>query len=70
MKDIKSIAAYFEQVSFHHVLREANFFTDALANLGHSHSNMSCWEDVFPTVVRHALSFNLFGADCSTGFSL
>ncbi|XP_007217546.1 uncharacterized protein LOC18781745 [Prunus persica] len=35
VQDIRLLSSYCEEISFHHVFREANFTTDALANLGH-----------------------------------
>ncbi|KAL6135191.1 hypothetical protein ACLB2K_067419 [Fragaria x ananassa] len=36
IQDIIMIATFFDHISFHHVLREANFVANALANLRHN----------------------------------
>ncbi|KAL6180294.1 hypothetical protein ACLB2K_046958 [Fragaria x ananassa] len=68
MQDIRTIATFFECISFHHVLHEANFVANALTNLGHNYSNMQCWETCLPAPVSQVVNFDLFGMGCSRVF--
>ncbi|KAL6179207.1 hypothetical protein ACLB2K_050723 [Fragaria x ananassa] len=68
MQNIRTIATFFECISFHHVLHKANFVANVLTNLGHSYSNMQCWETCLPAPVSQAVNFDLFGMGCSRVF--
>lgn len=46
--DILALACQFLSLSFHHILREANFITDSLANLGRSASPFLSWCNRLP----------------------
>ncbi|XP_040375260.1 uncharacterized protein LOC121053020 [Rosa chinensis] len=48
IQDVKKIVSCFEYFSINHVFREANFPTDALANLRHYRGSGDCWEINFP----------------------
>ncbi|KAL6183154.1 hypothetical protein ACLB2K_044565 [Fragaria x ananassa] len=64
VQDIKKIASSFSLVSFHHVLREANFTANALANLGQNLDTQHCWESNLLSSVRVTVNFDLFGGGC------
>ncbi|KAL6223247.1 hypothetical protein ACLB2K_006635 [Fragaria x ananassa] len=70
VQDIKMIASSFSLVFFHHVLHEANFAANALANLEQNLNTQHCWESNLPSSVRVALNFDLFDGGCQIGGSL
>ncbi|XP_024163264.1 uncharacterized protein LOC112170267 [Rosa chinensis] len=70
IQDIKQLASNFNSVIFTHTFREANFVANVLASVGHGSNELISWTSHFPSSVRSAISFDLFGAGCSRGASL
>lgn len=68
--DILHLRNSFKQISFTHVLREENFTTDTLANLGHSIVGSRSWEDNFSLNVLPTFNFDQCGVGYPQGFSL
>lgn len=56
--DIKQLAQHFNVISFKHVMLEANFVADSLANLGHSKEDTCIWVNILPIEPIQALHFD------------
>ena len=69
VRDIKILASSFNQISFIHIWREANFGADAVANIGHSR-DVSAWTENLPEKVSRAVLFDKIGYGCIRGFKL
>lgn len=67
--DILRLVSSCSQVQFHHVLREANFLEDAIANMGHVGGHQS-WENSLLSNASSAFIPDQLGLGCPRGFSL
>ncbi|BFG37055.1 hypothetical protein CerSpe_233290 [Prunus speciosa] len=70
IQDIRLLSSYCEEIYFHHVFREANFTTDALANLGQKLKPSHLWEQGLPLSCFVPFYFDLIGPVCPRGFRL
>ncbi|KAL6138797.1 hypothetical protein ACLB2K_064076 [Fragaria x ananassa] len=68
VEDIRTLATSFDSITFRHVLREANFVADAIANLGHACNSPMYWNDRIPSEVSRALLFDIVNVGCPRGF--
>lgn len=70
VKDIQLLASHFQNIQFTHILREANFTADAIANLGHCSLSCNLWERQLPLSVLPAFNFDSSNFGCCRGFRL
>ena len=70
VKDIRWLASQFQEIQFSHILREANFTADAIANIGHSSMAARCWDRCLSQSALPAFRFDLARLGCPRGFRL
>ncbi|KAL6190587.1 hypothetical protein ACLB2K_036981 [Fragaria x ananassa] len=68
--DILHLAHWFDNISFTHIFREANFMTDALANTGHALQCPKIWVDSYPPQAFSTFQLDSSQTGCLGGFSL
>lgn len=70
IKDIRHLAAQFQEIQFVQNFREANFTADAIVNIGHSSSTSETWDRCLPPSVLPAFHFDPLIVGCPRGFLL
>ncbi|BFG41450.1 hypothetical protein CerSpe_277240 [Prunus speciosa] len=70
VQDIRVMSYYFEEISFQHIFREANFTADAVASLGHNFAPSRLWDCELPLSFSVPFYFDLVGHACPRGFRL
>ncbi|KAL6183128.1 hypothetical protein ACLB2K_044539 [Fragaria x ananassa] len=70
VRDVIHVASEFDNISFVHVLREANFLAEALANLGHSLHASKIWLGALPPQAAQALQLDTVIIRCPTSVLL
>ncbi|KAM5547638.1 hypothetical protein ABKV19_001892 [Rosa sericea] len=70
VRDIQGISSMFEEISFSHIPREANFVADAIASLGHQSSDAIIWRDKLPLSACSAFNLDQFSFGVVRGFVL
>ncbi|KAL6227690.1 hypothetical protein ACLB2K_001647 [Fragaria x ananassa] len=61
IEDIKNLAQEFQEISFNHIYREANFAADATASLGHSITGRRDWFQPLPRSIGRMILFDQIG---------
>ena len=69
IRDITSLAHSRQNITFKHILREANFVADAIAKSGHS-VGVSLWNHSLPLNASNAFLFDQLCVGCFMGSSL
>ncbi|XP_024195694.1 uncharacterized protein LOC112198822 [Rosa chinensis] len=70
VRDIQDISSMFEEISFSHIPREANFVADTLASLGHQSLDAIIWRDKLPLLACSAFNLDQFNFGVVGGFVL
>ncbi|PRQ39203.1 putative ribonuclease H-like domain-containing protein [Rosa chinensis] len=70
IRDIQIISSFFEDISFSHVPREANFVADPVTSLGHQAFEPTIWRNKLPLSASSAFSLDQLGCGVSRGFQL
>ncbi|XP_004298011.1 PREDICTED: uncharacterized protein LOC101296373 [Fragaria vesca subsp. vesca] len=68
--DILHLAHWFENISFTHIFREANFMTDVFANTGHALQCPKIWVGSYRPQAFSAFQLDSSQTGCPRGFSL
>ncbi|VVA28953.1 PREDICTED: ribonuclease [Prunus dulcis] len=70
VQDIRLLSSYCDEISFQHVLREANITADALASIGHNLNTSHLWDRGLPLSCLTPFYFDLVGPACPHSFRL
>ncbi|KAL6218551.1 hypothetical protein ACLB2K_011761 [Fragaria x ananassa] len=67
IEDIKNLAQEFQEISFNHIYREANFAADATTSLRHSITGRRDWFQPLPRSIGRMIMFDQIGEGCPRG---
>ena len=70
LANIRWLADSFEDISWKHVFREANFLVDAITSVGHFVVDTHVWDRTIPVAAHAAFLFDCTQMGCPRSFSL